>query len=315
MGRIGAIVNPNSGQGLGGRLERWLKLRLGEQLDLLELAPGVDIPGWARHEVGIGCDRILAFGGDGTFRAVAEALIGIDVQLGLVATGTNNNIARALDLPSDPHEATEIALTGRSEWISAGRVNGYFFLEGAGIGLEADIWPAAEAVVRRRFRDVLAGPLALAGTTPAAVHIELEGPDHEETVSAWTMTISNVAITGAHLPLAPDADIRDPRLFLNVYRSLGPMGTLRTGLDLSRKRPVRPEFVSRHPFLRARISASEPLNVHADGSLIGTLPIEVEALPNAIRVVMPPTVQSRSTEAAIADVQQDVVVRTAPEVG
>jgi diacylglycerol kinase (ATP) len=315
MGRIGAIVNPNSGQGRGRQLERWLQLRLGEELDLLELAPGVDIRGWARHEVGIGCRRILAFGGDGTFRAVAEALMGVDVELGLVATGSNNNIARALDLPSDPHEATEIALTGNSEWISAGRINGYFFLEGAGIGLEADIWPAAEAVVRRRFRDVLAGPLALAGTVPAAVHIELEGPDFEETVSAWTMTISNVAITGAHLPLAPDADIRDARLYLNVYRSLGPMGTLRTGLDLSRKRPVRPEFVSRHPFMRGRISASEPLNVHADGSLIGTLPIEVESLPNAIRVVVPHPPQSPEPAAAIEAGQQDVVASTAPETG
>jgi diacylglycerol kinase (ATP) len=315
MGRIGAIVNPNSGQGRGGQLERWLKLRLGDELDLLELAPGVDIAGWARHEVGIGCQRILAFGGDGTFRAVAEALLGIDVQLGLVATGTNNNIARALELPSDPHEATEIALTGSSEWISAGRVNGYFFLEGAGVGLEAELWPAAEAVVRHRFRDVLAGPLALARTVPAAVHIELEGPDFEETVSAYTMTISNVAITGAHLPLAPDADIRDPRLYLNVYRSLGPMGTLRTGLDLSRKRPVRPEFVSRHPFLRGRISASEPLNVHADGSLIGTLPIEVESLPEAIRVVVAGSAQSRAAAASIDGGQQDVVVRGAAEAG
>src|SRR5207249_11832997 len=82
------------------------------------------------------------------------------------------------------------------------------------------------------------------------------------------------------------ADIRDPALYLNVYRSLGPMGTIRTGLDLARKRPVRPEFVSRHPFMRGRIWASEPLNVHADGSLIGTLPAEVESIPHAVRVVM-----------------------------
>jgi diacylglycerol kinase family enzyme len=299
MRRIGAIVNPNSGQGLGGRLERWLKLRLGEELDLLELAPGVDIPEWARHEVSLGCERILAFGGDGTFRAVAEALLGIDVRLGLVATGTNNNIARALGLPPDPHEATEIALTGSSEWISAGRINGYFFLEGAGIGLEAELWPVGEAVVRRRFREVLEGPLALARTIPAAVEIDLEDPDFHETVSAYTMTISNVAVTGAHLPLAPDADIRDPQLYLNVYRSLGPMGTLRTGFDLARKRAVRPEFVSRHPFMRGRISGSEPLNVHADGSLIGTLPVEVESIPNAIRVVVPEPSDRRATAAAV----------------
>jgi diacylglycerol kinase (ATP) len=312
MGRIGAIVNPNSGQGRGGQLERWLKLRLGDELDLLELAPGVDIPAWASHEVALGCRRILAFGGDGTFRAVAEALLGIDVELGLVATGTNNNIARELELPSDPHEATEIALTGRSEWISAGRINGYFFLEGADISLEAELWPAAEAVVRRRFRDVLGGPLALARTVPAAVHIELEGPDFEETVSAYTMTISNIAITGAHLPLAPDADIRDPGLYLNVYRSMGPMGTLRTGLDLSRKRPVRTEFVSRHPFMRGRISASEPLNVHADGSLIGTVPVEVESLPDAVRVVAPPPAHQRAAAAATQG-PQDAAASTVTE--
>jgi hypothetical protein len=65
------------------------------------------------------------------------------------------------------------------------------------------------------------------------------------------------------------------------------MGTLRSGVDLARGRPMRPEFVSRHPFMRARIRASEPLTVHADGSLIGTLPVEVQSIPHAVRVVMP----------------------------
>jgi len=300
MRRIGAIVNPNSGQGRGGQLERWLKLRLGEELDLLELAEDVDLAEWARREMSLGCERILVYGGDGTFRAVAEALQGMDIPLALVATGTNNNIARALGLPPDPHEATEIGLTADSVWITAGRINGYFFLEGAGIGLEADLWPVGEAVVRHRFREVLEGPLALARTVPAAIEIELEEPDFHETVSAYTMTISNVAVTGAHLPLAPDADIRDPALYLNVYRSLGPMGTIRTGLDLARKRPVRPEFVSRHPFMRGRIWASDPLNVHADGSLIGTLPVEVESIPRAVRVVMlDPARTSRTATGAV----------------
>jgi diacylglycerol kinase (ATP) len=286
MARIGAIVNRLSGHGLGGKLERWLQLRLGDQLDLLDVSPGVDIAGWARERARQGCDRILVFGGDGTFRAVAEAMLGMELPLALVATGTNNNISRALGLPSDPHEATEIGLTGNPEWISAGTINGYFFLEAAGIGLEADLWPVGEAVVRRRFRDAIEGPLAFARTVPAAVEIELEEPDFHDTVSAYTMTISNVAVTGAHLPIAPDVDIRDPALYLNVYRSFGPVGTLRTSMDLARKRAVRPEFVSRHAFMRGRIRASEPLNVHADGSLIGTLPVEVESIPRAVRVVM-----------------------------
>jgi diacylglycerol kinase (ATP) len=298
MRRIGAIVNRGSGHGRGGQMERWLRLRLGEQLDLLEITQGVDLAGWARQREALGVERILVFGGDGTFRAVADAMEGMELPLALVATGTNNNISRALGLPNDPYEATEIGLTGSPDWISAGRINGYFFLEAAGIGLEAELWPVGEAVVRRRFRDAIEGPLALARTVPAAVEIELEEPEFHDTVSAYTMTISNVAVTGAHLPLAPDVDIRDPALYLNVYQSLGPMGTLRTGMDLARKRAMRPQFVTRHPFMRARIRASEPLSVHADGTLIGTLPIEVVSIAKAVRVVMPDAAETSATGAA-----------------
>jgi diacylglycerol kinase (ATP) len=286
MRRIGAIVNPLSGNGLGGHLTTWLRLRLGEQLDVLEIHEGVDIAAWARQMERFGCERILVLGGDGTIRAAAEAMVGMDVPLALVATGTNNNIARALGLPNDPHEAAEVGLVGNADWISAGRINGYFFLEGAGIGLEAELWPVGEAVVRRRFREVLDRPLAVARTVPVAVEVELEEPDFHQTVSAFTMTISNVAVTGAHLPMAPGVDIRDAALYLSIYRSMGPLGTLRTGLDLARRRAVRPEFVSRHPFLRGRLSASEPLNVHADGSLIGTMPVEIESIPRAVRVIV-----------------------------
>jgi diacylglycerol kinase (ATP) len=296
-------VNRGSGRGRGGHMERWLRLRLGEQLDLLEIAEGVDLGGWARERAALGVERILVFGGDGTFRAVAEAMEGMELPLALVATGTNNNISRALGLPDDPYEATEIGLAGSADWISAGRINGYFFLEAAGIGLEAEMWPVGEAVVRRRFRDAIEGPLAMARTVPAAVEIELEDPDFKDTVSAWTMTITNVAITGAHLPLAPDVDIRDPALYLIVYKSFGPMGTLRTGVDLARKRAIRPEFVSRYPFMRARIRASEPLNVHADGTLIGTLPIDVVAIPRAVRVVMPAS--AKTDEPVAATIHQD----------
>jgi diacylglycerol kinase family enzyme len=77
------------------------------------------------------------------------------------------------------------------------------------------------------------------------------------------------------------------------------MGTLLTGFDLARKRAVRPEFVSRHPFMRGRISGSEPLNVHADGSLIGTLPVEVESIPKAIRVVVPEPSDRTATAAEV----------------
>lgn len=288
MAQIAVIMNPLSGHGAAAAMSRWLKRRLRGRAELIEVTPDVDVAMWAREQARAGCERIVIIGGDGTFRSVASALVGSDTPIGLVATGTNNNISRALGLPVDPYEATEIALTEQAEWITAGRVNGYVFFEEASIGLEAELWPVGEAFVRHRVREAIEGPLAVATTEPTAVTIELSEPDYRETVAAYTMSISNIAITGAHLPIAPGHDIREPELWLTVYHQMGPVGMMRTIEQLARHQPVPAQYVSRHPFKRAKLKARDPLPVSADGTMLGTLPIDVEAIPRAIRVVFAP---------------------------
>lgn len=79
--------------------------------------------GQARHALEAGASVVVAAGGDGTVRAVAETLAGTGVPMALLPLGTGNLLARNLELSiSDPREMVKTALTGKDRAIDVGWV-------------------------------------------------------------------------------------------------------------------------------------------------------------------------------------------------
>ncbi|WP_182112748.1 diacylglycerol kinase family protein [Actinotalea sp. JY-7876] len=86
--------------------------------DTTEDDPGI---GQAREAVEKGAKVVVAVGGDGTVRAVAEGLVGTGCSMAIVPQGTGNLLARNLDMPLDDIDALlRIALTGEDRSIDVG---------------------------------------------------------------------------------------------------------------------------------------------------------------------------------------------------
>ncbi|HMO10616.1 MAG TPA: diacylglycerol kinase family protein, partial [Actinotalea sp.] len=77
--------------------------------------------GQTREALAGGAQLVVAAGGDGTVRAVAEALANGQVAMAVLPQGTGNLLARNLDLPlSDLDAQLRIALTGNDRVIDVG---------------------------------------------------------------------------------------------------------------------------------------------------------------------------------------------------
>ena len=144
------IVNPTAGGGSGKKLIP----RLEEQLAKRTLDATILLTERHNHAIELskrcledGCTHIIAVGGDGTMNEVARPLIGQkQLTTGLIPAGTGNDFIQILGFPDRFSETDwDIFFRQSSIHMDVGQVNGLHFLNGMGLGFDAQV--AAENYV------------------------------------------------------------------------------------------------------------------------------------------------------------------------
>ncbi|WP_374009086.1 diacylglycerol kinase family protein [Leifsonia sp. LS-T14] len=213
---------------------------LNNDFDLLWLETTVEEGGQAqaREALARGASLVLAAGGDGTVRAVAEALRGQDATLAVIPGGTGNLLARNLGLPFASVEgASAIAFGGETRRIDLGvararRPDGseseHAFLVMAGVGIDAAMIAGARPSLKRRFgwlAYVDAAFRALPTSTKVHVRFRLDHGD-ERSAHVSTILIANCGALPGNVELIPDAAIDDGLLDVAILQPATVFGWL-----------------------------------------------------------------------------------------
>ena len=92
-------------------------------------------------ETGNDYDVIVCRGGDGTLNETVNGVMRLDkrVPVGYIPSGSTNDLATTLGIPTDIKEATDFILKGKTNGYDLGRFNGRFFCYVASFGIATDI--------------------------------------------------------------------------------------------------------------------------------------------------------------------------------
>ena len=235
-------------------------------------------------------DVIVAAGGDGTIHAVATGLIGTRGTLGIIPIGTMNNIARSLSISEDIDEACRVIAQGHTKRIDVGKLNDQVFLEVAGIGLEAVLFPAAEEIKSKgllsTLRGIIGGLDSLFSFRPTRFRISFD-ERRSRSYQALQISVCNTPYYGARLQFAPGALMDDGLLDILIYKNFSKLDYIHHALSISQGRHALQPKITRRKIKSVRITADDPVEVHADGEAQGITPASIEVLPAALQVRVP----------------------------
>jgi diacylglycerol kinase (ATP) len=263
-----------------------LMARTGLGSDLRQSDSAEDAERLAHAAVDEGIEVVVAAGGDGTVHVLADALLGTNAALGILPLGTIMNIPRSIGLPRDLEAAATALAEGEVRAIDVGRARERTFYESGSVGMNAAMFREAQRYDDGDRLSLFRAIWVAFRYRPARMELRLD--DRRVRTRALMVTVSNGPYTGAGMTVAPGARLDDGQFDVRVFRRFSKWQLIRhlAGIAFGRRR-FAPE-VATYRSARVEITSAHPLPCRADSSDLGSTPVVMEAIPGALRVIVPP---------------------------
>jgi len=321
MRRVALIFNPASGQRPERRAAQIADVvavlqKAGVEVRVIATESPESAGTQALEAIRDGCDTVLACGGDGTVHETLQRMVGEaeagNAALGVIPMGTANALATDLGLPSSSRKAAKMLLTAERERISVGRVHftdsqggpgSRYFVVAAGIGADGLFFSRLDSRLKQRFGYlaylVEALRLAFTHTFPlfCAEFTENGGGTRraEQVSQVLAVRINNFG--GMVNRLVPGAGIGNGHLDVIAFKTRSRWRYLRFMVAVWFGRQSYSETIElvECSAVECRdLSGKVHSFVEADGEWLGTLPVRIEVVREALTLLIPKKTKRRA---------------------
>src|SRR5215469_3763397 len=271
----------------------------------------------AMEAVASGCDTVIACGGDGTVHECMQRMVAelASAALAVLPLGTGNVLGNDLGIPRDPLRAAEALLNATPRRIAVGRVEpeanpaaGRYFIVTAGVGGDAHMLYELNFEAKRRhgMRAYYLAAIRIFlqhGFPPFEIEFTQANGQRRTMVASQALSVRISNFGGLIRGLAPGASLHRSDMRLVIFRTPRRRAFLTYLLWRFLGTPWLPrnvELADAGEAVCRPLAASTPVphfwsegqrhaRIHAevDGELLGTIPVRILAVPNALTLLVP----------------------------
>jgi diacylglycerol kinase (ATP) len=256
--------------------------------EVFMVRPNSRVGAVVRNALRRGIELVIVAGGDGTIDSVAGSMVGSAATLGIIPTGTRNNLALSLGIPSGIADAVALLRDGRRLKIDAGSIRcgrgSRWFLEGTTLGLLSDLYPLADDIQHGDLTQIGSLLGAFISSTPTRLRVTFDGRDRLH-LSAHMVMIANMPFLGPHFQVAPGVSFNDGLLDLLVYSDMSQMDLIAYTMQTLGGATIEDARIKHFRVQRLTIHSDPPMLVLADGVPLGQGPVTATVRPNALSVM------------------------------
>ena len=298
--RVVVAINPSASFGatrdVGPAVVQTLRA-LGHEVTSLTEPDFESLIASARAAIKSRPDALVVVGGDGMVNLGTNLLAGTKVPLGIVPSGTGNDMARGLGIPIDNTEAAidrladalqrepRVIDAARVSWTDADGTKGErWFACALSAGFDSIVNERANLMHHPKgpSRYIIALLAELVHLAPRHYKVRLD--DRELETDAMLVSLGNNVSLGGGMKITPDAKLDDGLLDVLIVKPLSRIAFLRIFPRVFKGEHTTDPRVIIERARRIRIE-SDGMVAYGDGERFAPLPIDVEVVPGALRIL------------------------------